>query len=67
MRIKIFVTALVLASLASLGGYLSASSAEVGSQEAAGQTAQVKEIAGYREWPRINSVLQLIDAPSLMG
>lgn len=67
MRVKLFVAALLSASVAGLGGYLSASSAEVGMQEGAGQAAQVKEIAGYREWARINSALQLIDAPSLMG
>ncbi len=67
MRVKIFVTALLLASVAALGGYLRASSAGGGSQEAAGQTAQVKEVAGYRQWPRINIGLQLIDAASLMG
>ena len=67
MRVKIFVLALVLASVAALGGYLRASSAGGGSQEAAGQAAQVKEIAGYRQWPRINRELQTIDAASLMG
>ncbi|HJU53478.1 MAG TPA: hypothetical protein VJ715_02860 [Pyrinomonadaceae bacterium] len=59
MRVKIFVAAIVLASVAGLEGYLRASSA--------GQTAQVKEVAGYRQWPRINIGLQLIDAASLMG
>ena len=62
MRMKIFVAALLSASAAGLGGYLSASSARVG-----WQAAQVKEIAGYRQWARINPELQLIDAPSLMG
>lgn len=67
MRVKIFVAAIVLASVAGLEGYLRASSAGGGSQVAAGQTAQVKEVAGYRQWPRINIGLQLIDAASLMG
>lgn len=59
MRVKIFVTALMLASVAGLANYLRASSA--------GQTAQVKEVAGYRQWPRINIGLQRIEAASLMG
>lgn len=62
MRVKIFVAALLLASVAGLGGYLSTPSAGAGRQE-----AQVKEVAGYRQWARINPELQLIDAPSLMG
>jgi hypothetical protein len=62
MRVKIFVAALLSASVAGLGGYLNTSSARAGWQE-----AQVKEVAGYRQWARINPQLQLIDAPSLMG
>ena len=67
MRVKIFVAALLSASIASLAGYLSALPAGVGTQETAGQAAQASEVAGYRQWERINPELQLIDAPSLMG
>ena len=62
MRVKIFVAALLSASVAGFGGYLSTSSAGVGPQ-----AAEVKEVAGYRQWQRINLELQKIDAPSLMG
>lgn len=67
MRVKCFVAALLLASIAGLGGYLRASSSVVSTQDGAEQVAQVEEIAGYRQWARINPELQLIDAPSLMG
>jgi hypothetical protein len=62
MRVKLFVAALSLASVAGLGGYQSTSSARSGWQQ-----AQVKEVAGYRQWARVNPELQLIAAPSLMG
>ena len=62
MRVKIFVAALSLASVAGLGGHQSTSSTRAGWQQ-----AQVKEVTGYRQWARINQEIQLIDAPSLMG
>jgi hypothetical protein len=62
MRAKIFVAALLSALVAWAGGYLSTSAAHAG-----WQGAQVKEVAGYRDWARINPELQLIKAPSEMG
>ena len=60
MRVKLFVAALLLAPV----GYLGTSSAGVGPQE---DTAQVKEVAGYRQWERITPRPVPIDFPSAMG
>ena len=66
-RGKILVIALSLATIAGADSFRRASSAEGEGKERAKDSAQVKEIAGYRQWARITPQLLQIDFPSVMG
>lgn len=64
MRVKIFVAALLSAAAAGLASPPGTSPAETRPQ---GGAAQVKEVAGYREWARMTPQPVKIDFPSVMG